>query len=72
MPRPRKPPVILTPEQKTQSLLKRAENLRAIAATSRDPSVRKTLIERAEEWEKRAREPDGETTTPTAEFSEPA
>jgi hypothetical protein len=72
MPRPRKPPIVLTAAQKAQSLISRAGNLRAIAATSRDPLARKVLIERAEEWEKQAREAAREVMSPSVGFSEPA
>lgn len=54
MPKLRQPPIILTDDQIKRSWVSRAKNLRAIAAASRDPVARKVLVERAEEWERRA------------------
>jgi len=72
MPKSRKPPVVLTAAQKEQSLLSRAGNLRAIAASSRDPSARKVLLARAEEWERRAYAVRADAASPPTESSEPA
>jgi hypothetical protein len=53
MSRTRPSPIVLTPQQQVHSWRSRADTLRRIAATSRDPTARRVLLERAETWEKR-------------------
>jgi hypothetical protein len=56
MPKQRQSPIILSPQQQAASLRKRGENLREIAANSKDPTARVVLIRRAEIWESKAAE----------------
>lgn len=71
MPRPRQTPVVLSLEQQTKSWRQRAETLRRIAASSRDPRARTVLTQRAELWERQATEAEGAVIAPEG-ASEPA
>lgn len=56
MPRLKPPRFVRTPAQTALSYRARAENLRRIAALSRDSKVKEALFRRAGEWDLRAAE----------------
>lgn len=65
MPKAKQAPVVLTLQQKVQSWRHRAQNLRNIAETSKDPTARKILTQRAEAWEQQADEAERDGVSPS-------